>query len=126
MDTYTQFHGRLDPRYKIYGISIEGLELLMKFDATQWFINLIPYKDGQYILFDNHFNIYNVYNFYESIYLGYFNEDPSLIAIGSTYYDFKKRPSVYKLSDKYINVVKLITNEYNMKDYTNLILTKLL
>ena len=126
MDTYTQYHGRLDPRDKIYGISILSLELLMKFDSTQWFINIIPYRDGQYILFDNHFNIYKVYDFYESVYLGYFNEDPSLIAIGCTYIDFKKRPSIYKLSDKYINVVKLITSEYNMEDYTKLILTKLL
>ena len=126
MDTYTKFYGRLDPKYTIYGISVLTIELLMKFDATQWFINIIPYRDDEYILFDNHFNIYNIYYRYDIVYMGYFNEDFKAIAIGSIYKDFEKRPSIYKLSDKFINVVKLITNEYNMEDYTKLILTKLL
>jgi hypothetical protein len=102
----------------------------MKFDGTQWFINMIPYREYNYLLFDNHFNIYDMYKYDDGVYIGYFNEDKQLVAMVGPprplYYDFKSRPSLYKLSNKLINVVKLITNEYNMDDYVRMIYAKLI
>jgi hypothetical protein len=130
METYTQFYGRLNPDRLIYiDFTIEILERLMKFDGTQWFIHMIPYKEYNYLLFDNHFNIYDMIKDYDFVYIGYFNEEKHLVGMlgppRPLYQDFKPRPSLYKLTDRLINIVKLITSEYNMDEYIRMILSKI-
>jgi len=131
METYTQFYSRLTPdRLVYYDFTIEILERLMKFDGTQWFIHMIPYREYNYLLFDNHFNIYDMYKYYDFVYIGYLNEGKQNVAMlgppRPIYFDFVKKPSIYKLSDKLIGIIKLITSEYNMDEYIRMVLSKLL